>query len=52
MFPDILLKRSLYMNFKYFEYARLGLGYPFPETWQQALDLYGELINTAQYGSL
>lgn len=36
---------------EYFEYVRSNLGCPHPETWQAAIDLYGNLINIVEHGS-
>lgn len=36
---------------EYFEYVRSSLGCPQPNTWQEALELFENLVNIAEYGS-
>ena len=36
---------------EYFEYVRLTLDWPQPNTWQDALELFENLVNIAEYGS-
>ena len=35
----------------YFEYARLSLGCPQPNSWQEAVELFENLVNIAEHGS-
>ena len=35
----------------YFEYAGLSLGCPQPNSWQEAVELFENLVNIAEHGS-
>ena len=36
---------------EYFEYARLSLGCPQPNSWQEAVELFENLVNIAEHGN-